>query len=203
MRRRTISPRRGSRGEGARTSEPRPSKWLSPPRLVCHTSRGRERPTVAMQGNRESRPVSISALARMAPLEALADRFSRGLRPPRVAACDGPHAFRRRFVKVALFFIFPNRRGALFQPVAGGQIQHCRKRRLADPRLAFQVRFQLAGYASTVHLGVHALHCSEWRPCVGSFGVTHFRRMHQSLDARTPNQRRDREGALPYGRGSD
>src|ERR1035438_10694431 len=115
MRRRTISPRRGSRGEGARTSEPRPSKWLSPPRLVCHTSRGRERPTVAMQGNRESRPVSISALPRMAPLEALADRFSRGLRPPKVAACGGPHAFRRRFVKEALFFIFPNRRGALFR----------------------------------------------------------------------------------------
>src|ERR1017187_8921843 len=103
----------------------------------------------------------------MAPLETLADRLPRGLRPPRVAACDGSNAFHRRFVKVALFFVFPNRRRALFQPVAGGQIQHRRKRRLTDPRLAFQVRFQLARHTPTVDFGVHALHCSAWRPCMG------------------------------------
>src|SRR5208337_686796 len=105
-------------------------------------------------------PVSISALAAIMPLQALAKRIARRLGPARVAAGEDSEAVGRGAVQSALRLVFRNVRIALLQPIAHGSLQHRRNRHLAQTRFPLQVRLKFARQTPAVNFASHALQCS-------------------------------------------
>jgi hypothetical protein len=87
----------------------------------------------------------MSALAGIAPPEALADHLARCLGTTRVETCEHTQATRRSGVKSSLSLVIWDIRITLLQPVADGRLEDGGNRHFVETRLPFQVRFKLYG----------------------------------------------------------
>jgi hypothetical protein len=87
----------------------------------------------------------MSALAAIAPPEALADHLARRLGTTRVETYEHTQATRRSGMKSPLSLVIWDIRIALLQPIADGRFEDGGNRHFAETRFPLQVRLKLAG----------------------------------------------------------